>query len=714
MNKFLKKIQKINSVEKAVDLLYLHVDKTPKLEMALEFSIHAHKEQKRKSGEPYVVHPILVAAITAYFSGDEAMVISALLHDVVEDTIHSLEELEQKFGSDIAHIVDGLTKIVEIREHELIPSSSNEKLISSALTFRKMLLASIDDVRVLVVKLCDRLHNMLTLEALPREKQIRIAEETLVVYAPISHRLGISSIKNELEDLSFYYIYPQEYKKIDKYIKEQQNKIQVHFNKFISETTTLLEKNGYDKDKVQIFSRIKHYYSIFMKTQRKGVSLDEVLDLLAIRIIVDTNIDCYKVLGHIHMEFKPLISRFKDYVATPKENGYQTIHTTVFDDSKIYEIQIRTAEMHQVAEYGIAAHWKYKTGSINTFAPSLKWLHSLEYTSENIEEFYENAKCDLFSEEIVVYSPKGHTFTLPRGSTALDFAYAVHTDIGNKAVHANINKLKKPLLTELASGDIVKIKTGPESIARCSWLDMVKTSRAMKAIKLLCSSRNREIDLISGKNIVDTVFTRISKNITEEYKVKNLDKIPKTLDYLKHTLKVLGKKVRDEKGWFARLRIQNLNLKQYRFDNITLYSNFSINSVSFDHCCHPKFGDKIMAIKEDNKVVVHHKLCDKGYKDISTGGNMIFCEWDVSNKLSVYQMVCAIPSTRGEMAKLLMYLFKKEVNILSIEYGKDKYAQQQFCSIEFEIDNENKEEVRQMVEGGTKVIEFHSSSDAYK
>ncbi len=714
MNKFLRKIQKTNTVEDATKLLYKHVKQSKALDKALDYSIEAHKEQTRKSGEPYVVHPILVASVTAYFSGDEPMVISALLHDVIEDTDISLEDIEDEFGSDIAHIVDGLTKIVEIREHELAPSSSNEKLLSSALTFRKMLLASIDDVRVLVVKLCDRLHNMLTLEALSHEKQVRIAEETLVVYAPIAHRLGISSIKNELEDLSFYYIYPEEYAKIDNYIQEHQHKIQAHFNKFISDTTHLLEKNGYTEDKIQIFSRIKHYYSIFVKMQRKGVSLDEILDLLAIRILVKNDIDCYKVLGHIHMEFKPLISRFKDYVSTPKENGYQTIHTTVFSDSKIYEIQIRTQEMHHVAEYGIAAHWKYKTGSLTSYSPSLKWLHSLEYTQDNIEEFYEDAKHDLFSEEIVVYSPKGDIYTLPRGSTALDFAYAVHTDIGNKAVQAFVNKVKRPLLTELVSGDIVKIKIGDGFIARCSWMDMVKTSRAIKAIKVICSSRNREIDNISGKNIINTIFSRYSSNVAKDFKPRNLDKIPKILDFLKHTQKEIEKKIKAERGWLARIKLQSLNLKQYRFDNITLYSNFSINSVSFDHCCHPKFGDKIMAIKEDNKVIVHHKLCDKGYKDISSGAKMVFCEWDATNKLSIYQMVVAIPSTRGEMAKLLMYLYKKEVNILSIEYGKDKYAEQQYCSIEFEIDNENKEAVRQMVTKATKVIEFHSSSDAYK
>ena len=405
MDPFIKEIQHINNVDDAINKLKSQTDISPKLYEIINFIIEAHEGQYRKSGEPYCVHPILVACITAHFSKDEAIIATALLHDVVEDTNFSLEYVREKWGSDIAHMVDGLTKIVEIREHEFIASDeqSNTKTISSALTFRKMLIASIDDVRVLVVKLCDRLHNMLTLGVLPANKQKRIAEETLVVYVPIANRLGISKLKNTLEDLAFYYIYPNEYNKIDKYLKEQEHAMQLTFNTFISTTKNLLEKNGYDLNKIKIYSRIKHHYSIYLKMQRKGITIDEVLDLFAIRILVEDDIDCYKVLGFMHLEFKPLISRFKDYVATPKENGYQTIHTTVFYNSKIYEIQIRSFEMNTVAEFGIAAHWKYKTGAKNT--TNLNWLKSLEFSNENIEEFYQETKDNLYTEEMIVYSP---------------------------------------------------------------------------------------------------------------------------------------------------------------------------------------------------------------------------------------------------------------------------------------------------------------------
>ncbi len=626
MDPFIKEIQQINNVEDAINKLTTQTEITPKLNEIINFIIEAHEGQYRKSGEPYCVHPILVASITAHFSKDEAIIATALLHDVVEDTKYSLEYIRETWGSDIAHMVDGLTKIVEIREHEFIASSdaSDTKIISSALTFRKMLIASIDDVRVLIVKLCDRLHNMLTLGVLPANKQKRIAEETLVVYVPIANRLGISTLKNALEDLAFFYIYPNEYKKIDNFLKEQQSVMQLTFNTFISTTKNLLEKNGYDLNKIKIYSRIKHHYSIYLKMQRKGISIDEVLDLFAIRILVEEDIDCYKVLGYMHLEFKPLISRFKDYVATPKENGYQTIHTTVFYNSKIYEIQIRSFEMNKIAEFGIAAHWKYKTGAKNT--TNLNWLKSLEFSNENIEEFYQETKDNLYTQEMIVYSPKGEIFTLPVGSTAYDFAFAVHSNVGKKAVSCYINKIKKPLLTELKSTDIVSIELGNETIVRCSWIDMVKTSRAKKQIKFLCTHRHKEIDELAGRNIINTIFSRYSDDITKTYPIESPYKIPLKLDFLKHTKQLIEKNIINDKGLMSRFKILTSKIKEYKFDNVLIYSNFSISSVSFDHCCHPKFGDDIVAFKSANEAIIHHKMCDKAYDKIKINQQMLFCK----------------------------------------------------------------------------------------
>ncbi|WP_428023591.1 RelA/SpoT family protein [Arcobacter sp.] len=710
MDSYINKIQRINTIKSAYAELSSQIEITPKLKEIVDFTIKAHDEQYRKSGEPYAVHPVLVASIAAHFSAEETIVAAALLHDVVEDTKYDLDFVKDKWGEDIAHVVDGLTKIDEIREHELLPSTSNKKLITSALSFRKMLIASIDDPRVLVVKLCDRLHNMLTLSALPENKQFRIAEETLVVYVPIAHRLGISTIKNELEDLAFYYIYPDEYKKIDDFMKEHQQTIQVSFNQFISSTKILLEKNGYDDSKIKIFSRVKHYYSIYMKMQRKGVTIDEVLDLMAIRILVEKEIDCYKVLGHIHLEYKPLISRFKDYVATPKENGYQTIHSTVFYNSKIHEVQIRTYDMHKVAEFGIAAHWKYKSGMKHS--PNLNWLKSLEYSNENIEEFYSEAKEDLYSEDMVIYSPRGDTFTLPRNATAYDYAYMIHTDVGNRAVDCFINKVRKPLLTELQSSDIVSINTTDHNIPRCSWIDMVKTNRAKKQIKILCTQREKEINEFSGKNIINTIFAKYKPNIVDLYKVDNVYKIPLLLDFFKHTKKQIEKKIQENMNFVARFKMPTTKIKEYKFENILFYSNYSINSISFEHCCHPKFGDDIVTFKEGNKAIIHHKMCDKAYKKIKIGKEMLFCKW-IDNKLYQYKMVVSLPNTKGELAKLLTYMSQYEGYILSVSYGREPHSYIQYCDIEFEINKKNRDEVRKLIEQKVKVIEFFSKKDAY-
>ena len=712
MDPFIKKIQQIKTVEDAINELNTQTEISQELNDIINFIIKAHEGQYRKSGEPYCVHPILVATITAHFSKDEAIIATALLHDVVEDTEYSLDYIKDRWGNDIAHMVDGLTKIVEIREHEFVSSSesTDSKIISSALTFRKMLIASIDDVRVLVVKLCDRLHNMLTLNVLPLNKQKRIAEETLVVYVPIANRLGISTLKNALEDLAFFYIYPNEYKKIDNFLKEQQHTMQLAFNTFISTTKNLLEKNGYDLNKIKIYSRIKHHYSIYLKMQRKGISIDEVLDLFAIRILVEDDIDCYKVLGYIHLEFKPLISRFKDYVATPKENGYQTIHTTVFYNSKIYEIQIRSFEMNKIAEFGIAAHWKYKTGAKNT--TNLNWLKSLEFSNENIEEFYQETKDNLYVEEMIIYSPKGEIFTLPVGSTAYDFAFAVHTNIGKKAIGCYINKIKKPLLTELKSTDIVSIELGESTIVRCSWIDMVKTSRAKKQIKFLCAHRQKEIDELSGKNIINTLFSKYDENITNIYPIELPYKIPLNLDFFKHTKQIIEKKIITDKGLMTRFKIFTSKLRESKFDNVLIYSNFSISSVSFDHCCHPKFGDDIVAFKNGTEAVIHHKMCDKAYDKIKTNQEMLFCKW-TKDTVYQYKMVISIPNTKGELAKVLTYMAEYEFYILGIEFGRQIHSYIQYCYIEFEINKSNIDEVRKIIERKVKVIEFYSKKDAY-
>lgn len=712
MDKFFIKLKEVKTIKEAKEKLFSLVDKK-EIDKAVQFCIKAHNGQFRKSGEAYSIHPILVAFVVANFSDDKSMVIASLLHDVVEDTEHTIEDIKSEFGEDVAIIVEGLTKIVEIREEELTPSSSDEKLIKSALTFRKILLASIEDIRVLVIKLCDRVHNMLTLEALPANKQKRIAEETLVVYAPIAHRLGISKLKNLLEDLSFHYVFPNEYEKIDKYLKSNSQKMQLKLNSFISKIEKLLLNHGFIKSEIEILSRVKHLYSTYLKMQRKGVTLEEVLDLLAIRILVKEPLDCYKVLGIIHSNFKPLIARFKDYISVPKENGYQTIHSTVFSDSSIFEIQIRTFEMHKTAEFGVAAHWKYKSGGLQ---PNLDWLHKMEYKNDDVEEFYELVKNDLYSEDIVIYSPKGDVYTLPRGATALDFAYEIHSEIGDKAKFAYIDKIKSSLLTELKSGSIVKIVTNDELITRCTWQSAVKTSKAKTHIKINCNHRLKEIDSLVSINILEAIFKKDFKNIREtldeEDIVDNIYKGARDLVFLKDVKNRLKNIYKKDNAFLELLQMMKLKLKRYKFDNIIIYSNHSISDVSFDYCCHPKKGDLIVAFKKDNKAVIHHKLCTKAIEKIKAHEPMLYVEWEKKDILN-YKAIVSLENKKGELAKFLQYLANIDINLLRISLGNENEDFATYCIVEFESPQKDIKVLRERIESKVKVIELLYLNDAY-
>jgi len=698
--KLIKKIEKTKTVEEASSLLLSKTD-TPKIRKALEFAIKAHHGQKRKSGEDYVIHPILVATITSYFNENEDVITAAILHDVVEDTPYTIYYIKDEFGKEVANLVEGLTKIVEIRDHSLVPSTSNEKLAKSALTFRKMLISSIRDIRVLVIKLCDRLHNMLTLDALPPKKQKRIAEETLVVYTPIAHRLGIATLKNILEDLAFKYLLPEEYKKIDEYIKANKEKFQLKLNDFIQKIENLLLKNGFKENEFEIKSRIKHYYSIFLKMQRKGISIEEVLDLLAVRIIVKKPIECYKALGLVHLNFRPLISRFKDYIAIPKENGYQTIHTTVYNKNSIIEVQIRTFDMDKNAEFGIAAHWKYK---LNTAMPNTKWLEDMKF-DENIEDFYELAKNDLFSEDIVVYSPKFDTFTLPLGATALDFAYAIHTDVGNKAVTAYVNKEKVSLLHQLKTGDIVRIETGEKEIPRCTWIDSLKTSKAKYEQKRLCRAKEKEINRKLAIAILEGIFDLDSYKLRAVIKANNLcDSIPKIVDD-KNFLKDVIKKIYTTLKKRNILYFKNIKLKEYEFGNIKILSNKPINDISFHYCCHPKYGDKILGLLDKKEVEIHHRFCNNAENKLQKA---VFVEW-TQNAQNRFFLVVRLPNKKGELSKFISFLTKMDIFIHSIELGKDSNN----CKMEIEFNEKIYENIKNKIQKEYKIIEFIPKKDAY-
>jgi len=717
MERLIERVKSCRDVDEAIELLYEFIPKSELVEKALTFTQCKHEGQLRKSGEAYAIHPILVSVFVAYLGGGEDMIVAGLLHDVVEDTCCSIEEVSENFNDEVAHLVEGLTKIMEIRDSELIPSNSNEKIISSALTFRKMLLASTNDIRVLVIKLCDRLHNMLTLDSLSPSKQKRISEETVVVYGPIAHRLGISSIKNQLEDLSFRYVLPSEYKKIDDYIQEHSQQLQLRLNHFTSETKTLMLKNGFIENDFDIERRVKHYYSIYLKMQRKGVSIEEVLDMLAIRVIVNEPIDCYRALGIIHQNFNPLISRFKDYIAIPKENGYQTIHTTVFDNKSIIESQIRTKNMHKTAEFGVAAHWKYKSGGLN---PKLEWLNdfkSQDEASENIEEFYEIAKDNLYSEDIAVFSPKGDIFTLPRGATVLDFAYEVHTEVGAYAKEAYVNKQKTPFLTELKNGDIVRIITSKEPHYRCSWVNSVKTGKARNAIAVNCRQKMKEINFKVAIDLLVSVFNvrdrKLKRWLEKENITNKVYKIATDSVYFKNVVNTLKKYPKSDKILFPFLNINRYNIKKQKFDNIVIYSNQNVSNVLFDYCCHPKRGDDIIGFKKGNSVMVHHKFCERASILMEQKEQMIFVKW-TREAPDRYRLIVSLENKRGSLATFLQYLAKMQINLVTIELGKSEEGHADYFEMILELPDKNVELAREKLKARYKVIDFVSANDVYK
>lgn len=755
-------LKEVVSPDEAIHVLKNTTHITPKVAQALDLATYFHKGQTRKGGQPYITHPICVACIVAFCGGDEAMICASLLHDVVEDTPCKIEQIAETFGEDVANLVDALTKITEIRKEELAFDPQNPRLVISALTFRKILVSAIKDPRALVVKISDRLHNTWTLEALPRDKQIRISKETLAVYAPIASRLGMSSIKNELEDKSFYYIYPQEYQKIQSYLDQNKQALSLKLNQFASKLEKMFFESGFAEGDFQITTRIKRPYSIYLKMQRKGaVSIDEILDLMAVRILVNTPIDCYKILGIVHLRFKPIVSRFKDYIALPKENGYQTIHTTLFDQSSIYEVQIRTFEMHMGAEYGNSAHWRYKAGDVES--EHLKWLHNLKYQSEdpkgNPKEFYDLVQNDLYREDITVFSPHGDTYTLPVGAIVLDFAYMVHSDLGDKAEKAFINNKKALLNQELKSGDVVKIIKGKKSILRHIWIDQLKTSRAKSHLKLQRKNQIKEIDAKSMINILSSIFespifntdigaknyATFEKKLLEYGVESTLSEATKSVDGLKRLVEEIQEKVKEvpkkshkraEQRQFGflmknlmqfrftsrvlRLWSPHIGLKKCYLDNFIVYTNphVSIKQVLFNDCCHPKHGDEIVAIMpnyKDHKVVVHHKLCKQAIMDIDLSLPMVFVEWNKKNK-EIYKGIFYIEDKRGALLQLLDFLAKNDCNIVGINYASYRDNFSSHCEVLFEYNDKEINTFKDIVmrKYQERLVGFSSLKDAYQ
>ncbi|MFZ9158452.1 MAG: RelA/SpoT family protein, partial [Ilumatobacteraceae bacterium] len=462
---------------------------TAAMTRAFEVARLAHSQQTRKSGEGYINHPIAVAKIVADIGLDETTVAAALLHDAVEDTEITVADVEREFGSEVAAIVDGVTKLERIQ--------FDSKEAQQAATMRKMLVAMAKDLRVLIIKLADRLHNMRTIAAMPVDKQQRIASETLDIYAPLAHRLGMQGLKQQLEDLAFASMYPKRYSELDHLVSTRSPERDVYLAKAMAEVRAQLADLNIDAD---VTGRGKHLWSIYEKMIQKGKEFDEIFDIVAIRVVVDSVKDCYAALGCIHGKWKPIVGRFKDFVAMPKFNLYQSLHTTVIGPGgKPLEIQIRTREMHQRAEWGVAAHWAYKDGNET---PDIDWLNRIiDWQSDVVDpaQFMENLKTDLDQDEIFVFTPKGRVVALPLGSCPVDFAYSVHTEIGNACIGARVNGRLVPLTHQLKSGDTCEIFTSKVETASPSreWLEFIASPKARNKIKQWFSRERRE-DLIEA------------------------------------------------------------------------------------------------------------------------------------------------------------------------------------------------------------------------
>lgn len=622
----------IDKLIKAINKNCNNVD-IEKVKKAYEFAEKAHENQMRASGEPYITHPIDVAVILAELGMDTDTIIAGLLHDVIEDTEYTYDQVKDLFGEEVTNLVDGVTKLGKIKY--------KTKEEQQADNVRKMLLAMAKDIRVIIIKLADRLHNLRTLKYMSKEKRKIKAKETLEIYAPLAHRLGMSKIKWELEDISFRYLHEEEYYDLVAKIAEKRIEREEYIASIVEDLGNNLENAGIDAD---IDGRPKHFYSIYRKMVKKNKNIEQIFDLTAIRVLVNSVKDCYGVLGIVHTIYKPIPGRFKDYIAMPKPNMYQSLHTTVIGpQGKTFEIQIRTFEMHKTAEYGIAAHWKYKEGSEEkkemNFETKLAWLRDiLEWQKEtsDAEEFMEGFKIDLFSDEVFVFTPKGVVINLPSGSTPIDFAYRIHTDVGNRCVGAKVNGKIVPLDYNLRTGEIVEIITSKVANGpKMDWLNIAKSNQAKSKIRQWFKRAKREENISVGRDILEKELKKKGIHLNILNKAISNDKIQKK--YNVHTQEELfgaigigvinpvsfTNKVKEElidpfekitkevedKNVEEQLAKGNKSIDKNKEYGVVVKGLSNI-MVRFAKCCNPVPGDEVLGyITKGRGVSIHRKDC---------------------------------------------------------------------------------------------------------
>lgn len=623
------------------------------IEKAYFYAKNAHKDQKRRSGEPYFIHPYNVALITTELYLDDESVCAALLHDVIEDTPFTYDDIKREFGEQIADIVDGVTKLGRIGFN-----SKEEEQIEN---LRKMFMAMAKDIRVILIKLSDRLHNMRTLKSMPEQKRLEISLETMEIYAPIAHRLGIYNFKWELEDLSLLYLDPIGYHEISAGIAQKRDQRLKVIEDIKSEISEKLSEYGIQS---HIEGRAKHFYSIYKKLYSKNLSLDEIYDLFALRIIVSNITDCYTVLGYVHELYKPLPGRFKDYISMPKKNMYQSLHTTLISRAGVpFEIQIRTWEMHKTAEYGIAAHWKYKEGNANTKSGDGKfqWVRQLLETEKdfsNPSEYISHIKIDLFSDEVFVFSPKGDVYSLPSGSTPIDFAFNIHSAVGWRMVGAKVNNRMVTIDHKLENGDIVEIVTSASSAGpHKDWLKIARTSQARSKINQWFKKEKRDENIIKGKELLERELKKYSftmKDFTGDEELRNylLRKFSfsKTDDFyaivgygginLEKVCKRIGEYQEKNKPQTPDKIIADINNSQKTASNKSSKGGIIIKGIEnclvrTAKCCFPVPGDKVVGYITRGRGVTIHRADCPALKDIEKSdgdrNRLVEATWDVED-----------------------------------------------------------------------------------
>ncbi len=614
---------------------------------AYELAAKVHEGQKRLSGEPYIMHPLSVALILARLGMDDASIIAAMLHDTVEDTDLTNDEIKKEFGDTVAELVDGVTKIGRV------PLQTKEE--QQAENIRKMLIAMSRDIRVIIIKLADRLHNMRTLMYKPEQRRRDIALETIEIYAPIAHRLGIRPIKEELEDLSISYLDPVAYNDIGKAL-EQQSKSR---NEFLADIKARIEERIKTVvSGAQVSGRIKSVHGIYRKMYMQNKNFDEIYDIYAVRIIVDSVIDCYNCLGVIHDMFKPIPGRFKDYISTPKPNMYQSLHTTVLGKEGIpFEVQIRTWEMHHTAEYGIAAHWKYKLGINGTvkFEERLAWIRQLlenQSDSEDVEDLVSTIKSDLVPEEVFVFTPKGDVFNLPMGATVIDFAYAIHSAVGNKMIGAKVDGRIVPLDYQVKTGEIVEVLTSsqPGKGPSRDWLNIVKTSQARAKIRQWYKKERRDENIAEGKAEVEKEFkrnfirlaepeyTEFIKKIAERQHCKSIEDFYAAIGYGGISLMHMMPKIKEDYVKMTKAEEPVINIapvkKRTKSTEGVVIEGIDNCLIKFSRCCNPLPGDNIIGfITRGHGVSIHTRNCPNVPADISKAGEpdrWVVAYWDTN------------------------------------------------------------------------------------